>query len=128
MATKLKRLDQRSEPDIINILTHLIITVISLMIVDYLLPGLQIIDLRAAVISAIVIGVINTFIRPLAQFIAFPLTILTLGIAAFFVNVAMLYLAAYVVPGFTIDSFITALIASIVLSLVTAFLNKIARE
>jgi len=109
-------------------LGHLVVNTVALLVVEYIIPGFTLLDLRTALVAAIVIGVVNTFIRPILQIIALPISILTLGIAAFFVNVLLLWGVSYVVPGFTIDSFLTATVASIVLSLVSAFLHKLAKN
>ncbi len=106
----------------------LIINILALLVVEYLIPGFSLVDTRALIVAAIVIGVVNTFIRPVVQILVLPISIVTLGVFAFFVNVFLLWGISYVVPGFEIDSFMTATIASIVLALVTAFLGKVASE
>jgi putative membrane protein len=107
---------------------RLAVNVFALLVVEYLVPGFKLANIQTAVVAAIVIGIVNTLIKPLLQFIALPLTIITLGLTAFLINVGLLYLASRLVPGFYIASFYTALIASLVLSLVTWFLHKLARE
>lgn len=124
--TKLERLD-RSQSSLTNLLIRLAMNVFALWIVDYLLEGVVLTDFRATVIAAVVIGLINTYIRPIFQFIALPLSILTLGIGAFLVNVLMIWIASLIVPGFYIDSFLTAAIASILLTLISWFLHKLSR-
>ena len=111
-----------------KLVIRLAINVFALLIVAYLIPGFILADLTSAVVAAVVIGVVNTFIRPLLQLIALPISILTWGLAAFFINVALLYLTSKIVPGFEIANFVTAILASVVLSLVSWFLNKLARE
>jgi putative membrane protein len=111
-----------------KLVIRLAINVFALLIVAYLIPGFILADLTSAVVAAVVIGVVNTFIRPLLQLIALPISILTWGLAAFFINVALLYLTSMIVPGFEIANFVTAILASVVLSLVSWFLNKLARE
>lgn len=105
---------------------HLVINVFALLVVEYLIPGFVLEGVRAAVVAAVVIGVVNTFIRPVVQIVALPISILTLGIFAFIVNVLLLMGVAYVVPGFTITNFLTAAVASIVLALTSSFLHKLA--
>lgn len=124
--TKLERLD-RSQSSLTNLLIRLAMNVFALWIVDYLLEGIVLTDFRATVIAAVVIGLINTYIRPIFQFIALPLSILTLGIGAFLVNVLMIWIASLIVPGFYIDSFLTAAIASILLTLLSWFLHKLSK-
>src|SRR3990167_8873756 len=104
-----------------KLLGRLIINILALFVVAYLVPGFHIAGIEAAVVTAIVIGAVNTFIRPLIQLIALPITIATLGIAAFLVNVLLLWGIAYFVQGFTIDSFASSLIGSILLSIISSF-------
>src|SRR3990167_3074806 len=111
-----------------KLLIRLGINVFALFIVEYLVPGFILSDISAAIVAAVVIGVVNTFIRPILQLIALPITLLTFGLFAVIVNVALLWLAAAIVPGFEITSFFTAIAASIVLSLVSWFLHKLASD
>lgn len=100
--------------------------VLALFVVEYLVPGFKLASFWTAVVAAIVIGIINTFLKPVLQLLAFPISILTFGLAAFLINVLLLKMAATLVPGFVIESFGTAVIASIVLTLVSWFLHSIA--
>ena len=111
-----------------KLIIRLAINVFALFIVTKLVPGFVLADITSAVVAAVVIGVVNTFIRPILQLIALPVSILTFGIAAFLINVGLLYVTSMVVPGFEIANFTTAIIASLVLSLVSWFLNKLASE
>lgn len=111
-----------------NIILRLIINMVALLVVEYLVPGFEFADLRATVVAVIVIGAVNTFIRPVIHILFLPISILTLGIGAFLVNVALLWLVAYFVPGFEISGFLTAAIASVLLALVSAFFHKIVKE
>jgi len=111
-----------------KLIVRLAINVFALLVVEYLIPGFDFISVEAAIVAAVVIGVVNTFIRPILQIIALPITLLSFGIAAFFINVALLWGVAYVTPGFEIATFYTAIVASIVLSLVSWFLNKLAKD
>lgn len=106
----------------------LAVNVLALFVVSYIIPGFVIIDIWAAVVAAIVIGVVNTYIRPVLQIVAFPITILTFGVAALLINVCLLYFVAKIVPGFNINNFSTAVIASITLSLTSWFLHRLAKD
>ena len=107
-----------------QLILPLAINVFALVVVDYLLPGFSLANLQTAIVAAIVIGIVNTFIKPLVQLIALPISLLTFGITAFLINVLLLWLSSKVVPGFAIDTFTTAILASIVLSLVSLFLHQ----
>jgi putative membrane protein len=111
-----------------KLLIKLAVNVLSLLVVAYLIPGFILQDFMAAIVAAVVIGVINTFIKPVLQIIALPISILTFGVAAFLINVFLLWFTSYLVPGFEITNFLTAVIASITLSLVSWFLEKLATE
>lgn len=111
-----------------KLIIRLAINVFALFVVAYLVPGFKLAGVETAIVAAVVIGIVNTLIKPVFQLIALPISILTFGIAAFFVNVTLLYLTSKFVPGFVIDSYVTAIIASLVLSLTSWFLNKLASE
>lgn len=104
------------------------LNVFTLLIVSYLVPGFIFDSFWATVVAAVVIGVTNTFIKPILQILFLPLSIVTLGITAFLINVVLLWGVSFVVPGFHILNFMTAVIASIVLTLVTIFLNKLSEQ
>ena len=108
-----------------KLLLRLVINVVALFIVEYLVPGFVLTSIQAAIIAAIVIGVVNTFIKPIIQLIALPITMITFGVAAFLINVLLLYLISFIVPGFEITNLIAAIFASIVLSIVSWFLTKL---
>ncbi|MGA3292078.1 MAG: phage holin family protein [Candidatus Microgenomates bacterium] len=104
------------------------INVAALLVVEYLVPGFHLTSLTTAVVAAIVIGIVNTLIRPILQLIALPISILTFGIAALLINVLLLWGSSKLVPGFEIANFWTALIASILLSIVSWFMHKLTSD
>lgn len=128
-AVKLKREDGGgfAGESLGRLVAKLTINTVALLVVEFVVPGFALADLTTAVVAAVAIGVINTFIRPVVQILALPFSILTLGIGAFLVNVGLLWGAAAIVPGFEIDGFLSAVVAAIVLSLVSSFLHKAAK-
>ena len=98
-------------------LTHLLLTALLLVLVANLVPGIRVTGFVAALLGALVLGLVNAFVRPLAILLTLPLTILTLGLFLFVVNAFMLMLAAALVPGFSVRGFGSALLGSLVLSL-----------
>src|SRR3989344_4455527 len=109
-------------------LLKLLLNFFTLLIVSYLVPGFYFEGIWATVVTAVVFGVVNTFVKPVLQILFLPLSIVTLGITAFLINVVLLWGVSFVVPGFEITNFMTAVIASIALTLVSIFLNKLAEE
>ena len=80
-------------------------------------------DWWALVLAALVFSLVNAFVRPVVTILSLPLIVLTLGIALFFVNLLMLYVTSWIVSGFTIDGFWSAVGATIVIWLVNWLLS-----
>jgi putative membrane protein len=105
-------------------LKHWLLYAIAIAIAAYLLPGITISGLVPLLVLSVVLAAINTFIRPVVLLLTLPLSILTLGLFALIVNTFLIMLAAAIVPGVTISSFLSALLFGIVLSLVSAVLKR----
>lgn len=112
---------------------------LALIITDWLLPGISIFNfsgnflswenLRVALLATLVIGLINTFIRPVLLFLTAPLNFLTLGLFTFVVNAIVLYIASWIFgPQFRIDSFWWAIIAAAVLSIVSTVIASLIKD
>ena len=108
-----------------RLLLHWILSAIALWIVANFVPGIYVSGAKAALIAALVIGLINATLGLLIKIITFPLTILTLGLFWFVVNALMLELAAQFVQGFAVRGFIPALIGAVLMSLVSSVLQWI---
>lgn len=92
------------------------------------------------IVVAVILALINSYLKPIMKALSFPITLLTMGLFAFILNAVLLLLAAYIAdlidikftiggfpPGFTADSFIGALLGSIVISLVSIVLGMLDR-
>lgn len=108
-----------------QIVVALVLNALALIVTSYIVPGFTVSDFTTAVLAAIVLGVVNTFIRPVLAFITAPLTIISLGLFAFVINASMLYIVAYFVPGITIGGFVPAILAAVVLSVVATALSML---
>lgn len=111
-----------------KLLLNWLLSALSLMIVAYVVPGFHVNGFIAALIAALVIGLINATLGFFLKVVTFPLAILTLGIFWLVVNALMLRVATWFVPGFHIDTFWAAFIGAIVLMLVNLLLRKLIRE
>lgn len=109
-------------------LVGLLVRTIAIAITAYLVPGVVITDWVAAVVAVVVLGILNTVVRPLLLILTIPVNIMTLGLFTLVINTAMILLATQIVPGFKVDSFLTAFIFSLVLSLVSWFLESLAKK
>ena len=113
---------------LMKLLIKLLLNIFTLWIVSYIVPGFEFDSTQALIVTAVAVGVVNTFIKPVLQIIFIPISIVTFGITAFLINVVLLWGVSFIVPGFEIINFWTAVISSILLSLVSLFLNKLSQE
>jgi len=102
-----------------SLIIHWIVSAIASIIAAYLIPGIDV-TLIGALVLAVVLGLINAFLRPLINLITLPLNIVTLGLFSLVVNALLVMLAGMVVPDFVVDGFWPAFFFSIVVSLITA--------
>ena len=111
-----------------NFLLSWLISTLAIIITAYLLPGVQVDNLFAAFVAALVIGVFNAILRPILIILTLPLTIFTLGLFALVINAVLILLADIIVPGFGVDSFWWALLFSVILSVITGVLNQLKKS
>ena len=98
---------------------------LALWLVAQIIPGIQIRSFGAALLGTIVIAVVNITIGPILRFIAWPLTVLTLGLFRWVLNALLLKLASMFTPGFRIDGFLNALLGSLVLTVLDIVLHRV---
>lgn len=98
---------------------HWIVTAVAILIAAYILPGVEV-TLIGALILAVVLAVINIFIRPLINLLTLPLNVVTLGLFSLVVNALLIMLAAMIVPDFSVDGFWPAFFFAILLALINA--------
>jgi putative membrane protein len=89
----------------------------ALLLVAYLYPGVTIASFTAALIAALVLGLLNTIVRPLLVLLTLPVTLITLGLFLFVINALMFWGAASILEGFAVSGFVAALIGSVIYSL-----------
>jgi putative membrane protein len=103
-------------------ITNLLLTAIAVVIGAYLLPGIHLSGFFDAIIVAIVISLINIFVKPVLVVLTIPITFLTLGLFLFVIDAIVILLAGNLISGFEVDGFWPALLFSIVLSILTSIL------
>ena len=102
-----------------SLLIHWLLTALALLLVAFLLPGIHVSGLGVALVAALVMGLVNISIKPLLLILTLPLNILTLGLFTFIINAAMFALVAWVVPGFEVSGFWSALLGSLLMTVIT---------
>lgn len=110
-----------------KILAEWIIRAFILLVTTYIVPGFKIDSYITAFAVALVLGILNMFVKPILIFFTLPATIVTLGLFIFVINAILLIIAAQFIKGFHIDSFTTALVASIIISILSSLLNMVFR-
>lgn len=99
-----------------RMILKLLLTAAAVMLLAYVLPGIDVADYMSAVWVAIALGLIRVFIKPIMVALTFPITIVTLGLFLLVINAAVVLMADYFVSGFDVNGFWYALLFSILLS------------
>ncbi len=99
-----------------------------IMFTAWIIPGISVENFWAALIVAVVLGIINAFIKPALQLVTLPINVLTLGIFGLILNALLLMFAGWVSPGFEVDGFLSAFFGSIVISLLSLGINMIDKR
>ena len=89
------------------------------MVGSYIVPGISVDGFMTALVAAVVLSVINIFIKPVLMALTMPITVLTLGLFALALNALLIMLVGMLVPGFDVASFWSALLFSFVLSVIS---------
>ncbi len=108
-----------------ELIVRILWNALGLLAIAMLLPGIVIDSFYSAIIAAIVLGLLNAFIRPILFILTLPITILTLGLFALVLNAALFLFAASFIDGFFVSNFWYAIIGSILVSLVSTAGNKL---
>lgn len=111
-----------------RILLSWILNALALWIVTLLVPAIRYDSIVALVIAAAVLGIVNAVVRPILFWLTLPLTIVTLGLFLIVLNALMLELTALLVPGFEVDGFGWAIVAAILLGLISLVTNRIGEK
>jgi len=103
-----------------GILLRTLITMLGLFLASALIPGVTINGAGTFILAAILLGLVNAFVRPIALILTLPITLLTLGLFLFVINAAMFGLVASFLDGFLVSGFWAAIFGSLIVSLTSA--------
>jgi putative membrane protein len=101
-----------------KLLLKWLLSAAALLLVAYIYPGVEVRTFTAALIAAFVIGLLNTFVRPVLVILTLPVTVVTLGLFLFVINALMFWAAAALLDGFHVRDFTAALIGSLIYSVI----------
>jgi len=110
----------------LEFLAHLLVTSILLLVVANFVRGVVIENWSSAIVTALLLGIVNAIIRPLIVLLTLPLTILTFGLFLLVINALMLQLAAALSPGVKVEGCGAALLGSLMLSILNVLVGIVA--
>jgi putative membrane protein len=112
----------------IKLLIHWLLSAVALLVVSHLVPGFHVRNLTAALVAALVIGLLNATLGLVLKIVTFPISILTLGLFLLVINGVMILLASGLVRGFRVDGMIPAFLGAIVLALLGMLIRALTKE
>ena len=103
-----------------------LVTALAVFVADYFLEGVHISDdIKTVVIVALVLALLNTFLKPILVMLTIPITIITLGLFLLVINILIVFLADYLIGGFSVDGWLSALLFSLIVSVISYILDAI---
>ena len=102
-----------------------LISALALLTVAYLMPGIVVADFTAALVAAVVLGLVNAVIRPILILLTLPVTLLTLGLFIFVINGLLFWMVGSWLQGFTVSGFWWGFFGAIVYSIITWALSSV---
>ena len=107
-----------------KIISRILISALALLIVARFIPGIEVVGVYAAIIAALVLGILNLVVKPILVILTLPITIITLGLFMFVINAGLFLFAASFIDGFNVDGFLIAIVGSLLVSVMSAIGNK----
>ena len=102
-----------------------ILNAVALLAVTYLLPSIQVSGFGTALVAALVLGFINTLVRPVLTILTLPITVLTLGIFYLVLNGFLFWLASALLPGFQVQGFVSAMVGALLYGVIAWALSAL---
>ena len=106
-----------------GILVSWILSALAIILTANFVPGFQVVNFTTALIVAFVLGIINAFVKPILMILTLPINMMTFGLFTFVINAVLILLAARLVNGFTVEGFLPALLAAVILWLVNTVIH-----
>lgn len=111
-----------------QILINWIISAMVIFSISYIVPGVRVDTFTSALVVALVLGIINAFLKPVLLILTLPINVLSLGLFTLVLNALLILLVDRLVPGFEVGGFFQAFIFGIVLTLANTFINHVYKK
>src|SRR3989344_3878462 len=106
-----------------NVLINWIVSALVILSISIILPGIHVVNFTTALVTALVLGIINAVLKPIFLILTLPINVVTFGLFTLVINASLIMITTKIVNGFTVDSFWWAILFSVALSIVNAFLH-----
>ena len=103
----------------VRFIVQALVTMVGLWLADYLIAGVEFLSTGSLIAAAVILGIVNAFVRPILVVVTFPITVITLGLFLLVVNAAMIGLTAMFLGGFVVDGLWPGIGAAIVTGIVS---------
>lgn len=103
-----------------------LLNAVALLIVAYLLPGITVVGFGSALVAALVLGLLNTLVKPVLVLLTLPITIVTLGLFLLVLNALVFWLAGSILRGFQVNGFWWAMAGAILYTIVSGLLSRLS--
>ena len=110
---------------VVGFLARLLLNGIAIVVAAWLVPGVTVTLPVPAIIAGAILGLVNALVKPVLIILTLPFTLITLGLFLFVVNAICLALTAALVPGFSIDGFVSAFLGALLVTVVSWVLNAV---
>jgi len=121
-------LEDNQHYKIMNLIIRLLLTAVAVIVLAEILPGVHVVGFTGAVIVAVVLAVLDAFLKPILTFLTFPVTVITLGLFLLVINALIIMLADSLLDSFKVDGFWTALLFSVLLSILQSILFSLLKK
>ena len=111
-----------------GLLLRSLILSVAIMVAAYLFPGIQVSGFGSALVAALVLGILNAFFRPILIILTLPINVLTLRLFTFVINAFLLLMTSGVAGGLVVDGFGSALLGSLIISVVSWLLSSFIND
>lgn len=111
-----------------HFIIKLMLTSLAVLVSAEIIPGIDVVDMKSAIIVAAVLAFLNAVVKPIMIVLTIPITILTFGLFLIVINGLLILFTDYLVDGFTVSGFLPALVFSLVLAIVNSVFEALVRD
>jgi putative membrane protein len=119
---------RKGKREMIGIVIRWLILTVAIILASYLIDGIRVSGFFSALFTALILGILNAFFRPIVLILTLPVNIMTLGLFTFVINAFMLKMASGVITGFEVYGFWPAVFGSLIISIVNWVLSSFIHE